>query len=211
MSILATPQHFVNRLTALPAGRHLVAVAGPPASGKSTLTAKVAAALCKAAPNRAMVVPMDGYHYDDQLLEARSHRSRKGAPHTYDVCGLRHMLGRLRANTETEVAIPLFDREIEISRAGAAVIPSEVEIVLVEGNYLLLNEAPWDSLYDLFDLTVMVDVPDAELRRRLAQRWVELGLDEAAIAAKIDENDMPNGLLVKASSRAADLVVENLS
>jgi pantothenate kinase len=209
MMQIATAEDLLARLAALPAKRQLVAVAGPPASGKSTLAAQLAEALCEGQPDRAVVVPMDGYHFDDVLLDMRGHRTRKGAPHTFDVGGLRHMLGRLKTNSEEEVAIPLFDREIETSRAGAAVVASTVEIILVEGNYLLLDQAPWDSLHAFFDLTVMIDVPEAELRRRLGQRWVAHGLDAAAIAAKIDANDMPNGLLVKTASRAADLVVQN--
>ena len=198
---------LLARLDALPPGRALVAFAGPPASGKSTLARSLADDLNARRPGRAAVIPMDGFHYDDAVLEARGHRPRKGAPHTFDVGGLRHLLGRLRENAEAEVAIPLFDRSLEIARAGAKIVPSSVDILLVEGNWLLLDRPPWTGLAPLFDLTVMIAVPEDELRRRLAARWLGYGLDAAGIEAKLEENDLPNGRAVRDESREADVTI----
>ena len=148
---------------------------------------------------------MDGYHYDDMLLEERGWRPRKGAPHTFDVGGLAHVIARLRANAEDEIAVPVFDRKIEIARAGARTIGREVEILLVEGNYLLLEDPPWDRLSPLFDLTVLIDVPEDILRARLRRRWEGFGLSEDEIQAKLEENDLPNGRVVAARSRPPDI------
>ncbi len=200
-------RQLARYLADLPSGRHLVALAGPPASGKSTLAETLADQLNQARPGRAAIVPMDGFHFDDGVLERRGDRPRKGAPHTFDVGGLAHLLGRLKANTEPEIAIPLFDRSIEVARAGAALIAQQVELVLVEGNYLLLERAPWDQLAPLFDKTVMMDVSEAELRRRLSKRWVDLGFDADAVRAKIEENDLPNGREVLRHSRPADFLI----
>ncbi len=207
MTQTITARNLARHLQDMPAGRHLVALAGPPASGKSTLAEALAEQLNQIRPNRAAIIPMDGFHYDDAVLEARGDRARKGAPHTFDVGGFAHLLGRLKANTEPEVAIPLFDRQLEVARAGAAIIPQEVELLLVEGNYLLLERAPWDQLFAQFDLTVMIDVSEAELRRRLSQRWEDLGFDAEAVAAKVEENDLPNGREVLHHSRAATFLV----
>ena len=141
------------------AGRHITAIAGAPGSGKSTLAETIADALNADTPGIAEVFPMDGYHYDDMLLDARGWRPRKGAPHTFDVPGFSHTLKRLRDNTEDSVAVPVFDRSIEIARAGARLIERSVRHVIVEGNYLLLKQAPWDRLAPLFDTTVFLDVP----------------------------------------------------
>ena len=75
--------------------RSITAVCGPPGAGKSTLSDELAARLNETDPGSAAVFPMDGYHYDDLILNARGWRSRKGAPHTFDVGGFRHMLMRL--------------------------------------------------------------------------------------------------------------------
>ena len=182
-------------------GRFLTALAGPPGAGKSTLAAELVAALGQG----AKAVPMDGFHYDDGVLIARGARARKGAPDTFDVAGFRHLLTRLR--TEDEVAIPLFDRDLEISRAGADIVGPQDRILIVEGNYLLLNEAPWPDLAPLFDLTIWIDVPEAELDRRLMARWAHYGKTPDEARAWIDGNDMPNIRRVVAGSRPADLVI----
>jgi pantothenate kinase len=182
-------------------GRFLTALAGPPGAGKSTLAAELVAALGQG----AKAVPMDGFHYDDAMLIARGARARKGAPDTFDVAGFRHLLTRLR--TEDEVAIPLFDRDLEISRAGADIVGPQDRILIVEGNYLLLNEAPWPDLAPLFDLTIWIDVPEAELDRRLLARWAHYGKTPAEARAWIDGNDMPNIRRVVAGSRPAHLVI----
>ena len=143
------------------AARRVVAVAGPPGSGKSTFAERLHAAL--ASRVAAEVLPMDGYHYDDIVLEARGHRPRKGAPHTFDVDGFGAMLARLRADDGRDVAVPVFDRSIEIARAGARIVPAATRLVIAEGNYLLLDDPDWTRLRRYFDATVFLRVPEDEL------------------------------------------------
>ncbi|HEU0222661.1 MAG TPA: nucleoside/nucleotide kinase family protein [Paracoccaceae bacterium] len=203
------PQALLDRLLALPRGpRALIALAGPPGSGKSTLAAALVERIDAAHPGLAALLPMDGYHFDDRVLMARGWRPRKGAPHTFDVGGLRAMLRRLRADDEDEIAVPLFDRDLEIARAGAGIIPRAARLVLVEGNYLLLDDPPWADLRPLFDLRALVMVPEPVLRARLRARWEGYGLDESQIGVKLEENDLPNGALVMARSGGAGLLVD---
>ena len=181
-------------------GRFIVALAGPPGAGKSTLSDAVVALV-----RDARVVPMDGFHYDDAVLNARGLRARKGAPETFDVAGFAHLLGRLRAGGE--VAIPVFDRSLELSRAAADVVTDADRVLLVEGNWLLLDEEPWRGLAGFFDLTVMIAVDEAELDRRLLARWAHYGKTPAEARAWIDGNDMPNIRRMVQGSRAADVVI----
>ncbi|SIS79947.1 nucleoside/nucleotide kinase family protein [Phaeovulum vinaykumarii] len=187
-----------------PQARLIVALAGAPASGKSTLAAAAVARLNAEGPGTAALLPMDGFHFDDTVLAARGLLARKGAPETFDVAGLAHMLTRLRAR-EPDIAIPIFDRRIEIARAGAAIIPAGAQVILAEGNYLTLARAPWGGLAPLFDLSVRLDQPEEVLRARLMARWDGLARSEAA--RRIAENDLPNGRLVAAESRPVDLVL----
>lgn len=183
--------------------RFIVAIAGPPGSGKSTLAANLHEVLPEGS---SAVVPMDGFHYDDAVLEQRGLRQRKGAPETFDFAGFDTLLRRIRS-LEPEIAIPVFDRSMELARAGAAIIGPDVKFILVEGNYLLLDEKPWSGLGDRFDFTIFVDVPRAELERRLLERWREHGRPDDEARAWVAGNDMPNVDRVLASRRQADLVV----
>lgn len=188
-------------------GRLIVAIAGPPGSGKSTAADQVAEALNADRPGLAAVLPMDGFHFDDGVLNAMGRRAYKGAPDTFDVGGLRALLQRIAANDEPEIAAPVFDRDLEISRGSARLIPSSIQIIVVEGNWLLLNDPPWPQLRPLFDLTVLMQVPEAELRRRLTRRWEGYELSANDIAHKLDGNDLPNGRRVMRDSCSSDLVL----
>lgn len=195
-------EHLLNRTDT---GRIITAIAGAPGSGKSTLAERLVDRLNAAVPGQAAIFPMDGYHFDDLLLVARGWRSRKGAPHTFDVGGFAAMLERLRANAEAEIAVPVFDREIEIARNAARVIPQDVRHVIVEGNYLFLDAPGWRDLRDQFDISVFLDVPVSVLRERLMARWAHFPVEERA--AKLDGNDLPNAELVQSSSLPTDYLI----
>lgn len=185
------------------ADRFVVGIAGPPGSGKSTLATALHDVLPEGA---AAVVPMDGFHFDDIVLEQRGLRARKGAPETFDFAGFEVLLKRLRS-AEPDIAIPVFDRSIELSRAAAAIVGSDIKFILVEGNYLLLDEDPWRRLAPLFDFTIFVDAPREELERRLVERWREHGRSDADARNWIDTNDMPNIDRVLHARRRADLEI----
>ena len=168
--------------------RVVVAIGGPPASGKSTL----AAALADHWGDACGVVPLDGFHFDDAVLAARGHLPRKGAPHTFDVAGFELLLSALRANPELEVGVPRFDRSLELSRGSAAVIGPAQRILLVEGNYLHATVEPWAGLARLFDVTVAIDVAVDELERRILERWRNHGLADDEARRRWEVNDGPN-------------------
>ena len=193
------------RSKAAGANRYLVAIAGAPASGKSTLAENLAKALV-ALGEPAIVVPMDGFHFDDAVLNARGHRSRKGAPFTFDVAGFEVLLSRIRA-LEPDIAIPVFDRNMELSRAAAAIVDGRTRMVLVEGNYLLLQQPPWNRLREFFDYSIFLDVPRDELERRLIRRWLDHGFDMTYATNWIASNDLPNILAVINNSSPADLTI----
>ena len=187
--------------------RTITALAGPPASGKSTAAEVIVSMLNQHEPGSAALVPMDGFHYDDMVLVARGLRPRKGAPETFDCGGFAHLLSRLAANAEEEIAVPVFDRAIEISRGSARIIPRSVKYIITEGNYLLLGRAPWSNLRRLFDMTVFLKVDKDELRRRLLSRWE--GMSAADLVAKIEGNDMINVETVLNESAEADFILVN--
>jgi pantothenate kinase len=200
--------HVEALLRDVPAGeRIIVAIAGAPASGKSTIAAALEQHLDAVEPGSAALLPMDGYHYDDEVLVPRGWRPRKGAPHTFDVGGYASSLRRLKAGDEPSVAVPRFDRDIEIARAGAIIIEPSARLIITEGNWLLLEDEPWPMLRPYFDHTALVVTDMATLEQRNRQRWVDYDFTEEMIRAKLDDNDMPNARLVYERSAEPDWIV----
>jgi len=199
----------VQRFEAVGGRRTLIAIAGAPGSGKSTLAEQVVALIAQEHGRLAALFPMDGYHYDDAVLNDMGRRAFKGAIDTFDAHGLRHMLLRLKQNDDDAVAVPVFDRSIEIARAGGRIISKSTEIIVCEGNYLLSRQEPWDRLKPIFDLTVFVDVDESNLRQRLRSRWESYGLAAEDIAQKVEENDLPNGRAIIAGSSEPDIRINN--
>lgn len=184
--------------------RIVIALAGPPGAGKSTAASHLAQALNAGQPGIAALFAMDGYHFDDAVLNARGHRPRKGAPHTFDLDGYRAMLDRLKTDDGSDIAVPVFDRALEIARAGAAIVPGSARIIVTEGNYLLLDSDGWRDLRRRFDIAVFVTAPPETITARLRQRWLGFDYDDAALLTKMEGNDLPNVRLVLGSSTGAD-------
>ena len=184
--------------------RILVGIAGAPGAGKSTLSQALSTKLNKS-EHVAAVIPMDGYHLDDSLLEDLGLLKRKGAPETFDFAGFKHLL--LRIKNEDEVVYPVFDREREISIAGAGILKKNIRIVIVEGNYLLFDEEPWSCLSKLWDYSVFLDVELTVLEQRLIDRWLDHGFSRAEAQQKALGNDIQNAKRVIASRIQADRII----
>lgn len=207
-SLARSVAQIVDGIEALPASaeRRIAAIAGPPGSGKSTLAEAVVEELVQRG-HAAALMPMDGFHLDNRLLEPRGMLLRKGAPETFDFGGFASTIARVRR--EPSVILPVFDRTREIAIAGAEEIRPETRLVVVEGNYLVLDEDPWRALMPMWDYSVFLDVAREELERRLIERWLGFGFDLEGARAKALGNDIPNGLRVLDARGAVDLVVEN--
>ena len=186
--------------------RLVVAIAGPPGAGKSTLSEYLREAINKGDAGPAVIVPMDGFHLDNAILDERGLRARKGSPPTFDCAGFAALLERLK-HTSEDVVIPVFDRTLDLARAGASVVHADHRILLVEGNYLLLDQKPWTRFEPFFDMTIFLEVPFAELERRLIQRWLDHGHTPDAARKRALSNDIPNAELVVSSSRNATYIV----
>jgi pantothenate kinase len=197
---------LAQKVLAAPMGhrRRLVAIVGAPGSGKSTLAEALAAELCGQGHATA-VVPMDGFHLDNRLIEPRGLLPRKGSPETFDAAGFGRLAQAL-ASEET-VYYPLFDRSRDCAIAGAGMLDAACETVVLEGNYLLLNRPEWSPLRAFWDLTISLSVPLEVLESRLIDRWRHHGLPDEAARARALGNDIPNARAVLAESAAADIVV----
>ena len=197
---------MANRIASLPkdGGRRLVAVAGAPASGKSHLAAGLTEAVSRAG-RAARTIPMDGFHLDNRILDDRGLRACKGAPETFDHEGFLALVTRLKKGGE--VVYPIFDRGRDLAIAGAAVIEAECDVAILEGNYLLLGEDPWAALAPLWDLSVWLETPEAVLRVRCIQRWLDHGHTPDDARARAEGNDLVNARRIASARLPADVTL----
>jgi pantothenate kinase len=150
---------------------------------------------------------MDGFHMRQEKLLARGTAHEKGMPHTFEGAAFAAFLARLKAAREP-VAGPAYSRQIEDIVENAFTIPAEAKILITEGNYLLLPEAPWTAVRPLLDLAIFVHIDRETVRRRLLRRHAEAGLfTEARNREWIGRVDLPNYDLIETTAPRADLVV----
>ena len=192
----------VRRMSAT-SSRTIIGIAGPPGAGKSS----VAAALVHELGPAAVLVPMDGYHLSNRVLESLGRRDRKGAPDTFDAAGYVALLRRLLTPGADIVYAPIYRREIEEPIGSSIPVPPEAPIVITEGNYLLLDAHPWRQIRDLLHAVWYLEIDDAVRVERLIARHMEFDKTPDAARAWAEGSDQRNAEIVAASAHRADLVL----
>lgn len=190
--------------------RLLIAIAGPPGAGKTTLAAGLKNRLIQDLPaSNPAILSMDGFHLDNEILDQLELREVKGAPETFDAHGFLQLVRRVRQG-DLKISIPDFDRTLDQVIPDHHVITISNEIIIIEGNYLFLEEDPWLDLIDLIDLPIFLLPKTDLLERRLIERWLSHGFDEHSARLKAYSNDIPNAKLVLANSGYIDLTIESV-
>lgn len=187
--------------------RSVLGIAGAPAAGKSTYAEQLAAKLTADGHNVALV-PMDGYHLAQTVLEELGLADVKGAPHTFDGYGFVALLRRLKEAPDEQIWVPRFDRGLEDSIAASIGVAPEVTLVVTEGNYLLFDEMPWATVRMLLDQCWYVDVPEQLRHDRLEARHRRYGRSPEEAHERTYGSDERNARLIAATARSADAIVQ---
>jgi pantothenate kinase len=188
------------------AGRTVVGICGPPAAGKSTLSSALSDALNVHDGLSSVAIGMDGFHLSNAELHRLGLTDRKGAPETFDAAGFVHLLRRLRAG-EDLVYAPSYSRTLHESIGGVIPVPSHVRVIVVEGNYLLLDHGPWASVRGLLDLVLYLDAPDEVRQESLVRRQLAKGLDLPEARDWVYRSDERNAEVIAGTRDRADLIL----
>ncbi|KAF4968536.1 hypothetical protein FSARC_4103 [Fusarium sarcochroum] len=197
--------------------RLLVALAGPPGSGKTTIAHRVAK-LVSASPNAPsiIVISADGFHLPLTTLRSWPNPAealaRRGAPWTFDGAAIAALARNLR-NTDEAIVCPTFDHAIKDPVKDGLIVDRDTQICILEGNYLLSDEEPWREIADLVDERWLIQVDTDLARKRVALRHIQAGIEDTIEAAykRVDTNDMVNGDYVATRSQGRyDLLITSV-
>ncbi|CAG8398186.1 unnamed protein product [Penicillium salamii] len=210
--------------------RFLVAIAGIPGSGKTTTAEAIVNHLNQSTTSRAAILSMDGFHLSraalDEFPDPASAHARRGAPWTFDVSRFVAFIRQLRTwADEIPLAIPYsetwssaemlyapsFDHQSKDPVENGLTITPDASIIIIEGNYLLLDDPGWRELAGLVDYRVFVDTDPQEARGRLAARHLRAGIEKTLEDGyrRVDSNDYLNGISIRERLLAPDIVVNN--
>lgn len=197
------------RAQAMP--RFLLGITGPPGSGKSTL-AELTCRLWNEELNdttsgAASIVPMDGYHRSNDELLQMGLLHLKGIPATFDSHSFIKKLKEIKYQPQETHYCPRFDRSIEASISDDISVTPEHKVVIVEGNYLLLDEAPWDELSNIFNSVWYVDASESVILPRLLSRHQAAGKDSDKAREKVESTDLPNARLIEKTKTRAHKIL----
>jgi pantothenate kinase len=181
----------------------LVGIAGPPATGKSTLAERLVADLAKAG-HAALFCPMDGFHLTNAQLDEAGLRSAKGRIDTFDGPGFAAAVSRLQ--NRVPFWWPLYSRQSHDPIAKGTRIEGTEAAFVIEGNYVLGDDEPWGTAAKALDLRIFVDASDALLRQRLMTRHQRSGRSETEALEKIANTDMPNARAIRDGRGDVDIL-----
>ena len=181
----------------------LVGIAGPPATGKSTVAERLASDL-NAVGLTACVCSLDGFHLTNAQLDVAGLREVKGRIDTFDVAAFARAVARLKDGIP--FWWPRYSRQRHDPIPKGTRITGKQAVCIIEGNYVLTDAEPWLSAADFFDLRIIMDASDSVLRARLLRRHMRGGRSEKAAKTKIDRTDMPNAREIRTKYGFADIL-----
>ncbi|WJX78957.1 hypothetical protein P8452_62129 [Trifolium repens] len=205
--------------------KFFVGLAGPPGAGKSTIAHEVASRVNKLWPEKAssfdsqvrppdvaIVVPMDGFHLYRSELDAMKNpeeaHARRGAPWTFNPTRLLTCLKNLRVHGS--VYAPSFDHGVGDPVEDDIFVNLQHKIIIVEGNYLLLEDGVWKEISSLFDEKWFIDIDIDKAMQRVLKRHISTGKPADIAKQRVENNDRLNAELIMKSKKNADIIIKSV-
>jgi pantothenate kinase len=194
----------IRDLQAKGSERIIIGVVGKPGAGKSTLTSYL---LDNLASDKAVLVPMDGYHLSNKLLAEHGSSDRKGAFDTFDATGFSELIKRIKFDLESDIYFPIFHREIEESIVAEGVVLKATKLVITEGNYLLLDKHGWQDVSSFLTESWYIEIDDNLRWERLMARSIKYGRTPEVAHTWTHGSDEVNAKVVESTKSKADVIL----
>ena len=189
-------------------GRYFLGITGCPAAGKSMLAKNLTDEInFRTGDGLAAVVPLDGFHLPNSILKENGLLNIKGVPETFDADSFVELINRLHEFPDRSVMCPAYDRKIHDPVENSITIQPDNRLIIVEGNYLLLNVSPWNTIRTKMNEVWYIDTPLNTVKERLFYRHIAGGSDKKEAERKVELVDLPNAELVKKTLLSADKIV----
>lgn len=193
--------------------RRIIGIGGLPGSGKSTLAGYLEDRFNKLHPNRLVSVSMDGFHYSRAELRQRPDAEaaflRRGAPWTFNSQQFVEQLAQFKNNPDSPLYWPSFDHSLGDPIQDDISIPSETQILIVEGLYVLHKDHGFENTATLLDQAWFIDIELEQAMSQLLLRHQQAWQISAAEAQKrIDQNDKLNAQIALSSRQNAEYFLQ---
>ena len=189
----------------------LVMLAAPPGAGKSTLASFLEYLAKEVIPDKKVqAIGMDGFHRRQEYLTSHTTDVSgkeilmvdiKGAPVTFDLDRLEDKIDEMMSGIRC--GWPVYNRLLHNPVEDAVFVDGD--IIILEGNYLLLDMDGWRELSVLADYTISIKADPEMLRKRLVERKISTGCSEEKAESFVDFSDMANVKLCLDKTKHADL------
>ena len=188
--------------------RYFLGITGCPAAGKSVLSRELADEInFRTGDDLAVIIPMDGFHLPNNILEERGLIKSKGAPETFDADSFVELINRLHEFPDQSIMCPAYDRRTHDPVENAITIQPGNRLIIVEGNYLLLNISPWNTIHTKMNEVWYIDAPLQTVKERLFHRHISGGASKDEAERKVASVDLPNAELIKKTCSLADKII----